>query len=59
MVLKREPGTNGKTLNLLRFATSVPVVVGFTKLLNRVEKTYSPESVITFSDNCVSDGGLY
>lgn len=35
------------------------VIGGFTKLLKHVEKTYSPESVITFSDNCVSDGGLY
>lgn len=59
MVLKREPGTNGKTLNLLRFATSVNVVGGFTKLLKHVEKEYAPESIITFSDNCVSDGGLY
>lgn len=55
MVLKKE----GKTLNLLRFATSQPVVGGFTKLLKHVEKTYKPEEIITFSDNCVSDGGFY
>ena len=59
MVLKREPGTNGKTLTLLRFATSQPVVGGFTKLLHHVEKIYKPEEIVTFSDNCVSDGGLY
>lgn len=59
MVLKKEPGTEGRTFNLLRFATSTPVVGGFTKLLNYVRKTYSPDSIVTFSDNSVSDGGLY
>jgi hypothetical protein len=60
IVFKVEPGTNGKTLNLLRFATSRQVVGGFTKLLKHLEKTH-PEitEIVTFSDNCVSDGGLY
>jgi G:T-mismatch repair DNA endonuclease (very short patch repair protein) len=59
MVLKREP--EGKeVLNLLRFATSVQVVGGFTKLINHIRKTMPEvERIITFSDNCVSDGALY
>lgn len=59
MVLKSEPGSGGKVLNLLRFATSVTVVGGFTKLLKYAERNFKPDSIITFSDNCVSDGGLY
>lgn len=60
MVLKTEAGSQGKTLNLLRFATSVNVVGGFTKLLSWVEKS-NPQitSIVTFSDNTISDGGLY
>jgi hypothetical protein len=60
MVLKSEPGSGGKGLNLLRFATSMTVPGGFTKLLRSVLADY-PEvtEVVTFSDNCVSDGGLY
>jgi hypothetical protein len=59
LVLKKEPGTNGKTLNIIRYATSANVIGGFTRLLKYAEKTYTPESFITFSDNCVSNGGLY
>lgn len=59
MVLKREPGTEGRTLNLLRYATVTNVIGGFTKLLKYVEKELTPESIISFSDNTVSDGGLY
>lgn len=59
MVLKSEPGSDGKVLNLLRFATSATVQGGFMKLLKYVERTYKSDSIITFSDNCVSDGGLY
>jgi hypothetical protein len=59
LVLKKEPGTNGKTLNIIRYATSANVIGGFTKLLKYAEKIYAPEAFITFSDNCVSNGGLY
>lgn len=59
LVLKREAGTEGKTLNIIRYATNANVVGGFTKLLKHAEKQYQPESFITFSDHCVSDGGLY
>lgn len=59
LALKREPSSQGKTLNLLRYATSLSVVGGFTKLLKHVERIYNPVSIITFSDNTISDGGLY
>lgn len=57
--LKKEPGTEGKTLNIVRYATRSNVVGGFTKLLKHAERTYQPEKFITFADHCVSDGGLY
>lgn len=59
LVLKNEAGTNGKVLNIIRYATAANMVGGFTKLLSYAAKTYVPDSFITFSDNCVSDGGLY
>lgn len=59
MVLKHEPGTKGKSLNLLRYATSENIIGGFTKLLKYIEKTYTPDCVITFSDNTISNGELY
>lgn len=59
MVFKKEPTKNGTALNLLRFATSSIVQGGFTKLLTHVENLIEPDLIITFSDNCVSDGGLY
>lgn len=43
----------------MRFATSATVQGGFTKLLKYVERTYNPDSIITLSDNCLSDGKLY
>lgn len=50
----------GATLNLLRFASSIPVAGGFSKLLQVVESLFSDvERIVTFSDNTVSDGGLY
>lgn len=49
----------GGVVKLERFATSQPVLGGFTKLLNYVEKEHNPPEIFTFSDNCVSDGGLY
>jgi hypothetical protein len=60
MLLKTEAGSEGKSLNLLRFATAVPVPGGFTKLIKATRELF-PEvtQVVTFSDNCVSDGGLY
>jgi hypothetical protein len=47
------------TLNIVRYATSDTVVGGFTKLLKYAEKTLLPKRFITFSDHCISDGGLY
>ena len=59
LVLKKEPGTDGKTLNIIRYATNANVIGGFTKLLAYATRTYSPQRYITFSDHCISDGGLY
>jgi len=43
-----------------RYATSCNVPGGFTKIVKYIEKTYSEiGSISTFSDNEVSDGGLY
>lgn len=59
MVMKKEPGV-GSTLNLMRYSTSANVMGGFTKLLRAVLKE-NPNfnEVVTFSDNTISDGGLY
>lgn len=59
LVAKREAGTEGRTLNILRYATACPVPGGFGKLLKHLERTHSPEKVITFSDHLISDGNLY
>ena len=59
MIVKKESDADGKTLNIIRYATTAIVVGGFTKLLAHIEKTYIPEQIITFSDNTVSNGGLY
>lgn len=56
IVLKNEPG---QSLNIIRYATSKNVVGGFTKLISYVERNLKPKTLVTFSDNCVSDGGLY
>lgn len=56
LALKRE---SGKALNIIRYATSKNVVGGFTKLLKYAELTYKPACFVTFSDHCVSNGGLY
>jgi RNA polymerase subunit RPABC4/transcription elongation factor Spt4/predicted nucleic acid-binding Zn-ribbon protein len=57
MVLKtKTPGV----LDLLRYATSVSVPGGFTKLLKHVIRNVEKVSAVeTFSDHCVSDGKLY
>lgn len=44
---------------IARYATSCQVPGGFTKLLKVVERSLQPERFVTFSDNCISDGGLY
>lgn len=56
IALKKE---SGNVLNIIRYATSHNVVGGFTKLLKYAENTLDPSAFITFSDHCVSDGGLY
>lgn len=46
-------------LNIIRYATSQSIPGGFSKLITFAERTLKPEAFITFSDNCISDGGLY
>lgn len=58
-IVKNEAGTDGKVLNIIRYATSKKVPGGFTKILSYVEKAYKPERIITFSDHTISDGNLY
>lgn len=56
LVLRRE--RNGDH-NIVRYATSTQVVGGFTKLLAYAERNFEVTRFTTFSDNTVSDGGLY
>ena len=56
IVLRKE---KNNVLNIVRFATSVPVIGGFTKLIKYATKTYNPSAFVTFSDNTVSNGLLY
>jgi len=57
LVLRKEP--SGDDLNIVRYATSMVVPGGFTKLLKHAERTFKPKSFVTFADHCVSDGKLY
>jgi hypothetical protein len=59
MLLKREVKDERVTLNLVRYATSKNVIGGFSKILKHVVNTYPADRIVTFSDNCISDGGLY
>lgn len=56
IVLKKE---QGRTLNIIRYATDRTVVGGFTKLVSYAERNLDVARFVTFSDHCVSDGGLY
>ena len=61
LVVKRV-GNAGRVGDWLieRYATSVSVPGGFTKLLKFAEGSVDNlERWVTFSDNCISDGGLY
>ena len=60
MLFKTEANSGGETLNLLRYATSEKIVGGFTKLLTFAEEENPKvKKIVTFSDNTISDGGLY
>lgn len=48
-----------QTAELVRYATGVQVVGGFTKILKWVELNLGYSQVETFSDNEISDGSLY
>lgn len=42
-----------------RYATNKNVIGGFTKLITYLEKTCNVKKITTFSDNSISNGGLY
>lgn len=44
---------------LARYATDGIISGGFTKLLKAFQRGYSPVRIVSFSDNGVSDGGVY
>lgn len=46
-------------LELVRYSTSCIVPGGFTKILKFVDRSLVFDRVVTFSDNCISDGALY
>lgn len=52
-------GEQHDVANITRYATSVTVVGGFTKLLKHASAMYKPSKYITFSDHCISNGCLY
>lgn len=56
MVMKKR---KYREFELERYATNALVRGGFTKLLTFFEKNEHPQKIITFSDNCISDGKLY
>jgi len=45
--------------DLVRFASSIHVVGGFSKLLKHFKRNYEWEQIITFADRRWSDGNLY
>lgn len=55
MLLKR----NSNILGLERYATSIRVVGGQSKILSYVDQNIDYEKMITFADLSVSDGSLY
>lgn len=56
IVLKKE---SNNRLNIVRYATNASVIGGFSKLIAYIEAELRPDSLVTFSDHCVSDGKLY
>lgn len=56
MVLKR---MIGNVIYLERYATSVRIPGGFTRLLKQAIKRLSPSKIITFADRSISNGELY
>jgi len=52
---------SGRSLEIIRYATSANVPGGFTKLLRYVQDRYAGQvdEIVTFAAHDVSDGGLY
>lgn len=60
MVVKRSFKTvDSVDVEIVRYATSQSVQGGFTKLLKHVVKKFNANTVTIFSDNEISNGGLY
>lgn len=59
MVLDEEVAAAKKTLNIIRYAASINVVDGFTRLVSFVEEEFKPSRIIGVSDNSLSDEDLY
>lgn len=59
VIVLKKVSKSESTLDIIRYATNTNVPGGFTKLLAYIKRTLKPSSLITFSDNMVSDGSLY
>jgi hypothetical protein len=57
-VLSVQPQSDG-TFIIIRYGSLDTVQGGFSKLLKYIEREHKPQKFMTFSDNTVSDGGLY
>lgn len=58
MVLMKRPAAG--EYEIVRYATSAVVPGGFSRLVAFVERHFPQvEALVSFSDHCVSDGGLY
>lgn len=52
-------GRSESSYELVRYCTSATVIGGASKLLKRFIKDYSPEEIVSYSDNRYSVGNLY
>lgn len=59
VLVLRVENISDNSLLISRYATSLKVTGGFTKMLSHVLKTLSPNKIVTFSDNNISKGDLY
>ena len=53
------PDRKPESFELVRYATSMHVIGGASKLLSHFIKTYSPSTVYSYSDNNISTGNMY
>lgn len=55
-ILRKRPNNN---IEMVRYATSHRVIGGFQKIVRHIEKTLTYDTMFTFADLDISDGGLY